>query len=125
MVSSQSRQYLAVVSAAVTELPSSALIERRLLIQVVQDFLPRTSHEEIRRALASTAASRDLNRDFCYTDDSDAAGYALALAAAIVEAEHHAARVFLDNVAEWLIIPPKVYRQIIRDVTAVDASVAA
>lgn len=125
MTSSQSRQYLAVVSAAVTELPASALMERRLLTQVVQNFLPPTSHEEIRQALTSTAAARDLYRNFCYADDAEAASFALALAAAIVDAEHYAARVFLDNLAEWLIIPPKVHRQILRDVMAVDASVAA
>lgn len=122
---SQSRQYLAVVSAAVNELPPAALVERRVLPQIVQNFLPGIGQEEIRQALTATAASRDLKRNFCYADDAESASYALALAAAIVESDHHAARVFLDNLAEWLVIPPRAYRQILSEAMVADASVAA
>lgn len=122
---SQYKKYLAVASAAVTELSPAALVEPRVLTLSLQELLPGLAQHELRQALSTRVLLRDLGREFCYADDADAATNALALAAATVDMNHYSARVFLDNLAEWMVVPPKVFRQTIETAWITEASAAA
>lgn len=110
---SQTQKLLSVVSAAATELPPAALRDFRSIARRVNATLPRTCREStIRAALDERVPLHGLASRFSYVQDPDAACTAFAVAVAMVDPGHSAARVFLADVAEWLIIPPAVYRQL-------------
>lgn len=116
---------LAVVSAAVTELPPAALIERSAWLPVVKKYIPGVRREDLRQSIGKPIRARDLRDMFCYADDAVTACDALSLAVALVNMDHHAGRVFIDDLAEWLVVPPKAYRQITRNGWFAQASAAA
>jgi hypothetical protein len=111
----QTQELLWVLSAAATELPAAALRDVRSNVRGVNGILPHKSPESvIEAALNRHTPLHALAGRFSYTQHPDAACMAFTLAAAAVEPAHSAARVFLADVAEWLIIPPAIYRQLAR-----------
>jgi hypothetical protein len=104
---------LAVVSAAVTQLPSEALIQDWMRPSTVRDLLPLVNPRDLSNARLQKVRVRELSRWFCYADDAPAACAAYELAVRLVDPEHWAARIFLQDLAEWLMLPPREYRRLL------------
>ena len=104
---------LAVVSAAVAELPPSALADERIRPARVRSLLPLVGRKAMADACRHQVRVRDLTKSFCYADDAEAACAAYELAVRVVNPEHWQARIFLQDMAEWLMLPPREYRRLL------------
>ena len=114
MMTEQARiqRLLSVVSAAATELPPIALCDTRTILERVRSFRLNIDPKRLHRVMSSPVKVRDVARDLNYASEPVLAVQMLRLAVEIVDQRHHAARVFLDNVAEWLLVPPAEYRRL-------------
>jgi len=109
-------EMLTVLSAAATSLPKTAVRDVRSIVSRLNGILPGTiSETKIRTALATRSPLHSLAGRLSYVQYPGAACTAFAIAAAVVDPQQSAARVFLADLAEWLLIPPMVYRQIARE----------
>jgi len=109
---SENHELLAVVSAIATELPRSALSDAAMFKRQARRLLPGVSKEDVTRAVAAPLRSRHLARQFCCADDPAKAIRAYTIACALVDESDSAARVFLNDLAEWLVMPPAIYRKL-------------
>jgi len=112
----QTEELLTVLSTAATNLPATALRDVRSIVRRLNGILPGAINEPmIRAALTTRSPLHGLAGRFSYVQHPDAACIAFAIAVAVVDAGRSAACVFLADLAEWLHIPPTVYRRIARD----------
>ena len=110
---SKQQHLLAVVSAAYTQLPADALVDECVHPARVRDLVPWASPRDLANARLRKVRLRELCQWFCYADDAPAACAAYELAARLVDPEHWAARVFLQDLAEWLMLPPPECRRLL------------
>jgi hypothetical protein len=110
---SKQSHLLAVVSAAFTQLPTDALVEECMHPSRVRDLVPSVSPRDLAKASLRKVRVGELCQWFCYADDAPAACAAYELAVRLVDQEHWAARVFLQDLAEWLTLPPREYRRLL------------
>jgi len=119
----RTEELLTVLSTAATNLPATALRDVRSIVRALNGILPGSINEPtVRAALAIRSPFHGLADRFSYVRNPDAACIAFAIAAAVVDRAHSAARVFLADLAEWLVIPPTVYRQIARETLLSEAA---
>ena len=118
------RQLLSVVSIAHAQLPAAALLLDHSHSETERNF--NLQAEAVQHAQATSHQRRlaDLGRSLCYADNPRLAADAYAMALRVVNRDHHAGRVFLDDLAEWLVIPPSVYRKLQKDANITTAQAA-
>jgi hypothetical protein len=121
---SRDRQLLSVVAIAHAQLPASALLP---------DYSSNRTEFgwplQGRAGLHVDTAAKpqrlaDLGRTLCYADNPRLAADAYAMALRVVSREHHAGRVFRDDLAETLVIPPRIYRTLQKEAGAATAQAA-
>lgn len=103
---------LAVVSAVVTELDAHAVIDRQVLIERVRANIEVNS-ESLRDALSTRVRLCDLARKLNYTEAPGLTERVYLLAESLVNHRYAQAAVFLDDLAEWLLLPSQIRRSLI------------
>jgi hypothetical protein len=110
MKTNKKDRLLALVSAVVTELDASALVSRKVLIDRVRANVD-VNAEDLRDALTTRLRLCDLARELNHTEAPVLTEQAYLLAQSLVN-HCPTAAVFLDDLAEWLILPLQVRRSL-------------